>query len=374
MPECCRIGGRFFALGDHAFGGLLMLRRKLPTFEDRLARLRESEGTAEPRQATEPATGATPPADPEPRAKPVLPAARIVFAVGLGLIATGALMLPRDQIDLPPALAAILPGTDPAAPDTASAEVATPDPASVDAISGVTPVAAMVPPLAAAAPPGLFERVMAMMTGAPAEAAPTSTLPVDFLPPAPPGWVRVTEADIAAGRADSLLDSAWAALPQAQPVTLNKGHPVLQQMLAASAPSTDLARVRMQALYMAGSGEYLVVTLKFRPQRAAFGVPGDDKAWRQTLRAEVEREAATGEVVEPLTLGGVALFNRTRPAGKSRLTQPVGKDLDVPNGLKLTAALSHRAEVQLNGHATPAAAGTLIAAFNRNGLAALPES
>lgn len=390
-----------------------MSRRKLSSFEDRLARLQDARQAATILPEPAPIPAAPPvqrlarakvPLVPEPdRAlepapqKPRLPVARIVFAAGIGLVVAGSFMLSRGSLTIPAFSLGQADGAEPAegafpAAVLVAATVAPPEIGTLDrpilpglTLTAAPPVMAADPvpapiamdtspdPAPAAAAPGLFDRLTAMVTGAPAEAPPTPTQPVDFLPPAPVGWVRVTESDLATPGAMDRVQADWALLPEALPLDQNKGFGLMEQFLAAPPPSEDQARVRAQAIYLAGNGEYLSVIIKFRPARAAFGAPGDDMAWRQTLRAEVKRDAGTTETVEAVTLAGIAMFNRTRPEGKSRLSRPIGKDFEVPNGLKLTAALSHRAEVQANGHITPAAAGALIAAFDRKALGALLE-
>ena len=393
-----------------------MSQRKLSSFEDRLARLKDAQPSATPAPA--PAAPPAPPAsrlarikappllpDQPPKAAataaPRLPLARVVFVVGLGLLVGGGLMLSRDGLSLPALsvdLGGMLSGPTVAQPVAALANpVAAPDTGTLEvpvlpgltlsaapvivavtqvvAVPDATPVAAApVPPEPPpVARPGLFDRLTAMITGAPAEPPPPLTMPVDFLPPAPAGWLRVTETEASDPGLLDRLQADWALIADALPLEQNKGVGLLEQMLAAPPAPAEQLQVRAQALYLAGNGEYLSVTLKFRPARAAFGTPGDDMAWRQTLRAEVKRDAGTTEAVEALTLAGIAMFNRTRPDGKSRISRPVGKDFTVPNGLKLTAALTHRAEVQANGHTTPDAAGALIAAFDRKALGALLE-
>ncbi|MDP2083620.1 MAG: hypothetical protein Q8K20_00350 [Gemmobacter sp.] len=366
--------------------------RKHPTFEDRLARLKEAEHQARdvlppapaaarlPRNpvAAPPDQPPAPPAeDPAPRRK--LPVARIVFMVGLGIVAGGAMMLPgagSAVAGLSARVAGLLP-LDPAGPVAVVATVAAPPVVAADAVAppsetaGIVMVAArsVAPPTA----PGLFDRLTAFVSGTPAEPPVPRTLPAEFLPPAPAGWLRVTGADAGNPGALERLAADWALLPDALPLSENKGIGLLEQFISEASPTPEHADLRAQAVYLAGNGDYLSVTLKFRSAGAAFGPKDDSLAWRQTLRAEVKREAGTGDVIEALTVGGIQMINRTRPEGKSHLSRPVGKDFDVANGLRLTAAVSHRAEVQVNGHATPAAAGALIAAIDRKALAALLE-
>ena len=377
-----------------------MPRHKPSSFEDRLARLKDSLDQASPPPGPPPPPPAPSAnrtsrdvpaaqeqaAPPEPASGPApnrkRPMARIVFAAGLGLMAGGILTLPRDALSLPQVPAEVadlvpavlrptLSGPVPVAATVAApAMVETPAPVPMAAPGPV--LVAADPPAAAAAAPALLDRVMALLTGAPAEPAPPRTLPAEFLPAAPTDWVRITEADAAAPNALDRLGVEWAQIPGAVPLAEHGGYGQLKLFLTSPPVTPEQARMRTQAVYLAGTGEYLSVVVKFRMASAAFGPPGDSMAWQQALRAEVRRTTGPSEVVEPLTLGGIAMFNRTRPTGKSPTSRPVGKDLEVPNGLKLTAALSHRIEVQANGHTTPKAAGALIAAFDRKGLAAIP--
>lgn len=372
-----------------------MSRLKHSSFEERLARLKQTETSARPEAAplpaappapapsrltrrpapdlaaAQPASAASTPA-PAPRRAP----ARAMLAAGLALMAGALSFLPGDDQGQPyvqVALAALLPGSGPEPAPPGPQQAAPAAPATPDAAA---PLPAPVAAVAQADAPqvGLIDRFMALLSGTPAEPPAISTLPADYLPPAPAGWLRLTAAEAAAPDALERLLADWALLPPgAVALAESRGFTVLEQFLIAPPQPEAEARLRAQALYLAPDGDYLLVTLRFRPALAAFGRPGDDGAWTKALQAEVKRNAGDTELVETLKIGGLTLFNRTRPEGKSRLNRPVGKDFDTPNGLKLTTALSHRAEAQANGHAAPAVAAALLAAIDRKALAALPD-
>lgn len=372
-----------------------MSRLKHSSFEERLARLRQAESRAIPEPAAPPAAPSAPahsrltrrpapelaaaqpaPAAPAPATPPRRAPARAMLAAGLALMAGALSFMPGDDRGQPyvqVALAAFLPGSGPMPAPPGPDEAAPVAPATPD---GVAPPPAPVGAVAQADAPqvGLIDRLMAMLSGTPADPPAISTLPADYLPPAPAGWLRLTGAEAAAPDALERLLADWALLPPgAVALAESRGFTVLEQFLIAPPQTADEARLRAQAVYLAPDGDYLLVTLRFRPALAAFGRPGDEGTWTKALQAEVKRNAGDTELVETLKIGGLTLFNRTRPEGKSRLNRPVGKDFDTPNGLKLTTALSHRAEAQANGHAAPAVAGALLAAIDRKALAALPD-
>ena len=300
-------------------------------FEQRLARIRD--------------THAAGPAQAAPSPSP-LPASQGARRSGVILIAA---LLIAGAAAAPVALRHFGPG---AAPDAGDAVAAA----------------------AAPSPEGLMARLGAMILG-PAEPVPTPTLPEEFLPAPPEGWVRVTQAEARQPDALAGLGAAWAALSADGRAPLDR-HPAYPRLLPFleqnSGPVPDVAaRTRGQAFYLGPEGAYLAVSLRFRAGNAAFGPPGDKVAWGQTLRREAKKDAGGDELVESVALGGLSVVNRTRPVGKSLIARPIGKDMETPNGLKLTAALTHRAEVGIVGVAPPSAAAAVLSGFDAPALGRL---
>lgn len=252
-----------------------------------------------------------------------------------------------------------------------------PLPESLARLVGPQPSAtpAEATPTAAAATGGMLDWVNSLF-GVGADAAqPLPTL-TGLLPAAPQGWVRLTAAEAAGPNAMDRLRAAWDALPPEGRPALD-GHPGLEQvrqfMADAAGQTTQNGATRTRALYLGADLGTLTLTAILRPMREGFGPAGDSKAWNQTLRRALKDEAQSGDIIETVTLGTVTAFNSTRPKGKSTVARPIGKDYDTATALRLSAALSHRLEVRIAGTAKPAAAGLLLAGFDKAGVRQLSE-
>jgi hypothetical protein len=229
-------------------------------------------------------------------------------------------------------------------------------------------------PTTAAASGGFLAMVNGLFGGTDAD-APPPTMP-GILPYAPEGWVRLTAAEAADPAAMDRLRAAWDALPPEGRPPLD-GHPGLdlaRQFIAdAAGQAAQTGANRARALYLGTDQGVLSLTTILHPAREAFGPPGDGMAWNQSLRRAVKAEAQAGDTVESVAFGSVTAFNRTRPAGKSTISRPIAKDHDTPTAMRLSAALSHRLEVRITGTAAPAAAGLLLADFDKSAVAQLSE-
>lgn len=229
-------------------------------------------------------------------------------------------------------------------------------------------------PTEAGASGGFLAMVNGLFGGPDADAQPP-TLP-GILPDAPAGWVRLTADQAADPAAMDRLHMAWDALPPENRPSLDD-HPGLdmaRQFIAdAAGQAAQTGTTRARALYLGTDQGVLSLTAILHPAREAFGPPGDSTAWQQALRRAVKAEAQAGDTVESVAFGSVTAFNRTRPEGKSRVSRPIAKDHDTPTAMRLTAALSHRLEVRVSGTAAPAAAGLLLAGFDKAGVVQLSE-
>lgn len=227
----------------------------------------------------------------------------------------------------------------------------------------------------AAATGGMLDWLNSLFGGGADAAQPPPTL-TGLLPAAPQGWVRLTAAEAADPQAMDRLRAAWDALPPEGRPALD-GHPGLAQVRQfiadAAGQTTQTGATRTRALYLGTDLGVLTLTAILRPAREAFGPAGDDMAWNQALRRALKDEAQSGDIIEAVTLGNVAAFNRTRAQGKSTVSRPIGRDHDTATAMRLSAALSHRLEVRITGTATPAAAGLLLAGFDKAGAARLSE-
>ena len=199
--------------------------------------------------------------------------------------------------------------------------------------------------------------------------------PVAFLPPPPSGWVRVTPRDAADPDVMARVAARWtAAGGSATPLDRHPGYRELVRLIDTfDNPDTEgrvLARKSTRAIYLHPQGHVLHVALEFRDKVRALG-PKDDPASRTAAVAEQQEKARTpNEVIEQTRLAGVAVINRTRPSGGSMVARPIGGNLDAPNGFRLALALTDRAVMEMQGVAPPRAAATMIAAMDRQALAA----
>jgi hypothetical protein len=198
--------------------------------------------------------------------------------------------------------------------------------------------------------------------------------PIAFLPPAPEGWVRVTEADAQMPGALQTLVAQWSALSDASPLEENAGYQSLTQFLALNEkPDVEgkvLSETRADAFYLSDDGEFLLAQLKYLPEQSPLGALDDGASWIEGLAAIETAGLADGEILERLQLGGLEVTNRTNPNGKSQLIRPIGTDIYAANGMKIAVPLTGRAIFRIEGLAKPFVAQTLIASINRGALLA----
>ena len=226
----------------------------------------------------------------------------------------------------------------------------------------------------APAEPGVIERLAGFIFSTSPEGGRN---PINFLPPAPDGWVRVTAEDAALPDALNAIKARWPQGEGVFPIEENLGFKQLSQYLELRAePDMEqkvLSKNRTTAIYLNGNGQFLNVQLDYLSERGALGSPNDPATWIESLAAIEEKSLEAGEVLERLTLGGIDVTNQTKPAGKSLVSRPIGSDISAPNGMKIAVALTNRAVLRLQGMATPAAAEALITSIDRDGLDALND-
>lgn len=219
--------------------------------------------------------------------------------------------------------------------------------------------------------PGAIEKIAAMVF--PSNADATRDL-IDFLPPAPDGWVRITPEDAALPKALDAIKARWPQGNDVLPVEQNLGYKHLVSFLERKAkPDAErqvLPKTATSALYLSGNGEFLHVQLEHTSELNALGAKNDPDSWIEALAAIEEKSLQSGELLERLVLGDVAATNQTKPAGESPLVRPIGADVYATNGLKLAIPLSNRAILRMQGEATPILAQALIASIDRDGLLA----
>ena len=199
--------------------------------------------------------------------------------------------------------------------------------------------------------------------------------PIDFLPPAPDGWVRVTPKDAALPNALDAVKARWPQDSDVLPIDQNMGYMhlvlFLDQKAKPDAEQKVLSKTGTSAIYLGGDGQFLKVRLNYTSERSALGAKNDPDAWISALAAIEEKSLESSETLEQLMLGDIAATNQTKPVGESLTMRPIGSDVYATNSLKLAVPLSHRAILRMQGIATPILAQALIAAIDRKGLLAI---
>lgn len=196
--------------------------------------------------------------------------------------------------------------------------------------------------------------------------------PIYFLPPAPEGWVRVTEADVQAPEPMADLAAKWpqTGLKLEQHPGFAQVQTFIRYYADPDVETQMLSRSRTKAYYLGADGGFLEVRLRYRGARSALGAANDPAAWTATLMAEAEAALKPGEIIEQARLAGVPVVNRTRPTGLGRSAAPIAGDSPALAALKLTAALGARVELRLSGRAAPGTVAALIGTIDRPAVAA----
>jgi hypothetical protein len=201
--------------------------------------------------------------------------------------------------------------------------------------------------------------------------------PVAYLPPAPDGWFRVTAVDAATTDVLATLRAQWPDPGTGEGVLAledNVGFAQLTHYLEVRrTPDMEqrvLAKKSTYALYLHPNGQFLNVGLAFLSERRALGAATDQQSWVRALSTEVEKDRQSDEVLEVLTLAGFDAVNRTKAAGESLVTRPIAGNLSGLTGFRISAALTHRAVIEIQGIAAPSVAEALVASVDIDALKA----
>jgi hypothetical protein len=190
--------------------------------------------------------------------------------------------------------------------------------------------------------------------------------PVDYLPAAPAGWVRVTQAEASQPDILDRLQEGWprdgiGVVPIAQ-------HPAwlqLQDFVRSNANPDIETRVLSPSgssgINMGPRGEYAFVRLSLTGERTAFGDPANSGAWIDAMTELARDDMDDDEMIEEVPLSGIQMVNLTKKPGESLLARPIGSDLRTPNGMHLFVPLTHRALPVIRALAEPDVIGTMIA-------------
>ena len=178
--------------------------------------------------------------------------------------------------------------------------------------------------------------------------------PVAFLPPAPKGWLRVSQTEAAdAGIADRLR-AEWPGGVEA--LRAHPGYQNLNFFLKANkTPDMEtrvLSQKRGNAIYLEPNGEWVMLTVSFLDAKAALGDADAPETWLGGLGAKVGKKADSSQVVETVTLGSVRGINLTAATPNPRQA-PIAERRDAPNQIALSVPLAHRVLLRFEGYITP---------------------
>ncbi|MEM6409198.1 MAG: hypothetical protein AAF700_12370 [Pseudomonadota bacterium] len=191
-------------------------------------------------------------------------------------------------------------------------------------------------------------------------------LPIEALPPAPDGWVRVTQKDALGGNLVETVAQNWPS--DAEALTEHSGYRRLQQF--ASLYGKEDVETRMSAnrkssaLYMSKTGSYVNVSMIYRAKDRSLGAAGDARAWADQLEFEAYQTLQKGQEVERVALADVIVINATRAVGQHPLEQPLSLDTSSAVKMKLRAGLTPRALLSMQGKASADELAALIAGID----------
>lgn len=190
--------------------------------------------------------------------------------------------------------------------------------------------------------------------------------PINFLPTASGGWVRVTTADAKIPEISTQLMARWPG--DGVPLAEHPGFRHLDHFLKIyrneDIEERVLSQSRTRAMFLHPQGEFLSVRLEVLPQARTLGGTDDPEGWITALSAREAEDLDRDEVLETVTIAGFTATNRTEPLGQSLLARPIETDLDVPNGVKLAIPLSHRIVLRFDGLVKPDRIAKMLAALD----------
>jgi hypothetical protein len=195
--------------------------------------------------------------------------------------------------------------------------------------------------------PGLIDKLLASFRGK------GSALPIDALPAAPQGWLRATTADAEQGDLVARMTAGWPRNPAgvSRPIEQNMGYKRLQRFATLYATSSIETRVKAKsravAVYMAASGEFLNVAMRYRSKRNALGADINPVVWGHTLEAIARDKLENDEIIERTSLAGHEVINRTQPAGRNPIARPIEQSRRQPTGMKVMVPLTSRAFIEI---------------------------
>ncbi len=188
-------------------------------------------------------------------------------------------------------------------------------------------------------------------------------LPIQAFPPAPEGWVRMTQDDALGGNLLAKVTQDWPAT--GTPLEQNFGYKRLKSFAKIYATSDIETRMtanrKSSALYLSTEGNYINVGMVYRTKSKLLGDPSQPASWADTLEQEAGRKLKPKHIIERVELAGFTAINRTQPSGSSILKRPLGDNRDVSTVVDLRVPLTHRALISISGVASATELERLLA-------------
>jgi len=200
--------------------------------------------------------------------------------------------------------------------------------------------------------------------------------PMIFMPKPPKGWVRITTLDAQRPNFLATLEAQWPKHYDGKTIELKKhtAYRKLTQFIRRSeSPDLEqrvLSNKRAHAVYLHPDGSYLVAQLAFLGTSSALGVKKSPDTWVEALVPVENKNLKSKEILERTRLGGIPVLNRTRPVGSSTRKQPIGQALNHRVFMKISAPLSPRTVIRIEGFAPPLAVASMLRNMDRKAILA----
>ena len=302
------------------------------SFQDRLKKIEQKQGTSQPKVAATEGTTAAPPGMPEFGKGP---------AKG-NAIGTGSLMIVGGVVGIL-ALGAVL---------------------ARDVLAPPQDITATVMAGGAEREVSLLGR---MLGGSFDPQSVRAQLPIYHLPEAQDGWIRATRKDVRKAFALDKLREQWPEPHGGTYVTLdeNPGFPELSKFVSRSQVKTtkteEAAKIEAVAHYLATDGSHLRVSLKFLPAEKRLGPDDSASVWAERMQA-LRMGYEKGGPPSLSEFGETPILVRGNPSLDPTDTEPRKVDIAVP--------LTPTVYIKLTGDAAPSEVAKLLSDVSVPGLLA----
>ncbi len=200
--------------------------------------------------------------------------------------------------------------------------------------------------------------------------------PMIFMPKPPKGWIRITALDAQRPNLLATLKAQWPKHYDGKTIEL-KDHTAYRRLTQfirrSETPDLEqrvLSNKRAHAVYLHPDNSYLVAELAFLGASSALGTKKSPDTWVEALIPVENKKLQSKEILEKNRLGGIPVLNRTRPVGTSARTQPIGQALSHRVLMKISAPLSPRTVMRIEGFAPPLAVASMLRNMDRKAILA----